>query len=139
MWHCETGCMEQRQGDLIGAGGDEWWLKKQAVPQLFKGDVSVICCTDCSNAYNPWLRDQDFWKEYLVLEAREMALKADVDACVAGAAERLSSFWLTENADWMKKSGPLITAWFASRKVITQKANDERKARLAAQKEAAKR
>lgn len=81
MWYCESGCMDQRPGEAVFDLDERdfhYWRQKQGVPVNWVTGHHVVCCSECANLFEVWLKDQSWWPEYIKIKAAEARIKGEL-------------------------------------------------------------
>lgn len=119
-WFCESGCVEQRPGDMIFDTSDFDLLRQsQGVPMSYVSGFRTVACSVCSNLFEVWIKAQPFWDELADIKIREVSLKGELTRSGGrDVADIQTDMKREDEADkaWGAKAFPLIKAWWDERR-----------------------
>lgn len=140
MWYCESGCMEQRPGELVFDLDDRdfrYWRQVQGNPTKYVSGFHVTACSACQNLFEVWLKAQSIWFSFQKLRITGARIQAELEAAkrpVAEVESEMAAHELEVNA-WEVNAFPVIQKWWEARKAEVGAEIDKRKAEYKAAKD----
>jgi len=141
-WFCESGCVEQRPGDMIFDSTDlEMWRQSQGVPCKYVSGVHVVACSACTNLFEVWIKAQPFWDELIANNNKIERLRGELQSGKRSADEIETEMNQHETVTvkaWEAKAFPVINAWWTERRATVTEETKVRHAEQKAKKDAAR-